>query len=108
MQKRGYFRIDYPPQERPSLVVDGRSYEVMDLSEKGLKYRHPGPDGPRPGDAFSATLAFSETDRLAVGGSVLRRTGPEVVVALVPGLPFAKIISEQQRLLRKYKTLKPR
>jgi hypothetical protein len=106
MQKRGFFRIDYPPQERPGLILSGRSHEVLDLSEGGVRYRHLGPDAPAVGDRVSAVLAFSETERLPVSGTVLRKSGGDVVLRLVPGVPFAKVISEQQRLLRKYKTLK--
>ena len=37
-EKREYFRLKFPPLERPCLVVGERKYEVLDCSARGLRF----------------------------------------------------------------------
>lgn len=36
IDRRAHERVTYPPGPRPTLLVAGRSYEVLDCSERGL------------------------------------------------------------------------
>jgi hypothetical protein len=37
-QRRQHYRIPYPLMERPRLAIGGREHEIIDLSEKGVKF----------------------------------------------------------------------
>ncbi|HEY8468504.1 MAG TPA: hypothetical protein VIL18_02620 [Longimicrobiales bacterium] len=40
--ERAHYRIQYPVNERPRLLVAGREYEVLNCSEKGVGFLAPG------------------------------------------------------------------
>jgi hypothetical protein len=100
MEKRNFYRLNYPPSARPALLIGGKSYELLNISEKGLKYAHPGSDLPAAGSPLTGTIVFADKEKLEVEGSVLRSIGTEIVVTLDPGIPFARIIAEQRRFLK--------
>lgn len=100
MQKRNHYRIEYPPAARPVLLIGGRSYEILNLSEQGLKYDHPGGSKPAIGEPLSGTIVFADRKRVEVEGSVLRVVGSTVVAHLGRGVPFGKIMAEQRRFLK--------
>ena len=38
-QQRSFFRLEYPAGARPSFVSGKRSFDVIDISEKGLRFK---------------------------------------------------------------------
>ncbi|OGI06977.1 MAG: hypothetical protein A2Y40_06790 [Candidatus Margulisbacteria bacterium GWF2_35_9] len=38
-QKRDFFRIKYPVEEQPTLLIGKTEYIILDLSEKGIKFK---------------------------------------------------------------------
>jgi hypothetical protein len=100
MEKRNFYRVNYPPAARPAIIIGGKAYDVLNLSEKGLKYAHPGGDRPEPGKPLAGTVVFADQEKIHVDGSVLRIIGTEIVVTLERGIPFARIIAEQRRFLK--------
>ncbi|HEU5170031.1 MAG TPA: PilZ domain-containing protein [Gemmatimonadales bacterium] len=75
--EREHYRIEYPTAARPRLVVGGHVCEVIDLSERGIRYR-----------AAAGVLP----------GVVLRLTGDQVSCRLDAGVPFKQIVDEQRYL----------
>lgn len=101
MQRRNFFRIDYPPADRPSLHVSGRTYEIANLSEQGLEYVHPGAGQPSVGAPLNGEVSFADGERVEVAGSVVRRDGQAVAVRLARGITFQRMQAEQRRLIAK-------
>lgn len=100
---RAHYRLAYPTRERPRLVLDDAGLEVVDCSEKGLRFRLP--DGPAPevGTAVQGTLVFRRGTTVDVEGEVVRIQDGEAAVHLTErGVPFAQIWSEQRWLRSRY------
>ncbi len=106
--RRLHVRVYYPAERRPSLLLDTGSLEVVDLSERGLRFtQYSGPE-PRVGARIEGILRLGR-ESLPVRGRVVR------VAAVDPGnggavevgaylsdlaIPRRVIIAERQGLER--------
>lgn len=99
--EREHHRIQYPTAARPHIVIQGRSFEVIDISERGVRFRSE--EGPSfsTGDEVAGTIRFRRTDAVEVMGSVVRVGSREVAVKLDVGVPLRSVI-EEQRFLREH------
>jgi hypothetical protein len=104
--RRALYRINYPLAERPTFEVGRFLYEVIDCSEKGLRYEVRSQRIPTVGTEQAGTLQFRRGDDVPVQGQVIRARDGIVVLALEPALPFAEILAEQRYLRSKGYTLK--
>lgn len=95
---RAYYRLVYPMVLRPRLRVGDQTYEVVDLSEEGVRFIHPGPDWPVLGTELIGVIQLPTGEVLAVEGVVTRLAARSVVVQLSKGVTFA-IMIEQQRFI---------
>lgn len=104
-QKRDHYRLEYPVPDRPSVLVNGLKYEVIDLSEQGMKFICNRTYAPAKDSAFNGTVFFKDGKSFNVSGRVLRYdpTNDHCVVLLTKGIPLPKMIEEQLHLIRKYK-----
>lgn len=96
--ERKHFRILYPPAARPGIVIGGRAYDVIDLSERGIRFRGDGDLAVAVGEALAGTVRFRETGAVEVGGTVIRIVGREIAVKLDAGVPLRVLIEEQRHL----------
>jgi hypothetical protein len=97
--EREHLRIQYPPPARPSFLVDGRPYEVLDISERGVRFRVGDDVALEVGDTIAGRVRFRRTAAVDVKGAVLRIVGREVAARLEMGVPL-KLVIEEQRYLR--------
>ena len=89
--------------ERPRLLLDDAGHEVVDCSERGIRFRPA--DGPVPehGATVQGTLVFRRSGTVDVEGAVVRVQDGEVAVHLAePGVPFSVIWAEQRWLRGRY------
>ncbi len=111
MQKpeRAFYRIVYPPMFRPKIEIKGADYDVLNLSEKGLKFELPSrkKDEQRPQfDHFiKGVVRFVDGEVVLVEGKILRREDSAVILLLTVGIPLSKIMSEQLYLIQKFRDL---
>lgn len=97
--RRALYRIAYPLTERPTLVVGRFFYEVVDCSERGLRYEVKDRRLPALGTPLGGTVNFRGGGSVEVTGEVIRTRAGFVVLALdAPGIPFSEIIREQRYL----------
>ncbi|MEQ1857804.1 MAG: PilZ domain-containing protein [Longimicrobiales bacterium] len=108
--QRGTYRIDFPRTERPALRVGEMEYEVLDLSESGLRYSVPADVPPPPvGCDLRGRVLFREEGEHDVVGTVARVNGHIVAVRFTAGgVPYATIFAEQRRLRRAFVATKGR
>ncbi len=99
--EREHYRIQYPTAARPHIVIEGRSFDVIDLSERGVRFRQDEGSSFSPGDGVAGTVRFRRTEAVEVMGSVVRVGSREVAVKLDVGVPLRTII-EEQRFLREH------
>jgi hypothetical protein len=93
---RQFFRIVYPWPERPRLVYRSQICEVLDCSERGIRFRVCVPPGPMVGSEIEARLCLHGGQAVRVRGQVMRVTGSEVALRLQePGISFYLILKEQ-------------
>lgn len=80
-------RLSFSGRPAPRLETLDRSFEVVDLSEDGLRFRakDQGGTGVTIGDALKATIRFPANRTVKVEGRVLRVSGDEAVLRLTHG-----------------------
>ncbi|HEY4130792.1 MAG TPA: PilZ domain-containing protein [Gemmatimonadaceae bacterium] len=103
--RRSHYRVVYPIEERPTFNVGRFFHEVVDLSEKGLRYEVKDRRVPTVGSKVAGTLAFKRGGDLAITGEVIRSRGGLVVIVLDKPLEFAEVLAEQKYLRTKGYTL---
>ena len=81
-------RLSFTDRPAPRLETDDRSYEVVDLSPEGLRFRTSSASGPvvTIGDVLRATIRFPASHSVEVSGRVLRISGAEAAVQLEDGV----------------------
>lgn len=106
-QKRAHFRIVYPVGSRPKITLRNQTFDVVDLSEMGVRFATRDAKSWRSiVDVIQASILFADNEKVAVIGKVLRTTDDQVILQLTKGVPFAKVMAEQRRILQSHKTLK--
>ena len=105
--QRDHFRLEYPAADRPTILVQGTLYAVLDLSEKGVKFAVPKQFKPPPNKKIKATITFKDGKKIEIAGSVLRilegKDDNQCVMELSEGVPLPKMMEEQRILLKKYR-----
>ena len=107
---RLHVRLHYEGATRPSLILEAGSLNVLDLSERGLRYRQDAGPQPRVGTKLEGILRLSRGETLPVRGTVVRVSHPdgptrpgviEVAAHLTDvGIPRRVIIAERQVIQR--------
>ncbi len=97
--EREHFRIQYPAAARPEIVLHGRVYDVLDISEQGVRFRGDDEIAVAVGDPLAGQVRFRRTQPVEVRGTVLRVAGREIAAKLDAGVPL-KVMIEEQRYLR--------
>lgn len=104
--RRAHYRVTYPIAERPTFAIGRSTYEVLQCSERGLRYEVPDRRFPTLGGELGGIIQFRRGARVEVAGEVTRAHGGEVVLFLrLQGIPFAEMLLEQQYLRSKGYTL---
>ncbi|NLX06027.1 MAG: PilZ domain-containing protein [Phycisphaerae bacterium] len=90
--QRQRFRLRHPSEVRPKLVIDEQTYDVLDVSEGGLKFfANELPPGIQNG-RVDGQMVFRDGESIPVKGRVVRY---EIAVQFEEGVPYKKIVSEQ-------------
>jgi hypothetical protein len=106
-QQRDFFRLVYPPEDRPTIKIEESEFIVADLSEKGVKFVHNTTVRFPVGVRMNATIIFKDKSEVKVTGDIIRvvldATPCFTVVELIEGVPVAKMLGEQRILIQKYR-----
>ena len=70
-------RLQYRGSTRPSLILDSGSLDVLDLSERGLRYLQDFGPEPPIGTKLEGILRLSSGETVPVRGTVVRVVHPE-------------------------------
>jgi len=100
---RRHFRIVYPWEERPRFVIGNSICEVLDCSERGLRFRLPETPYPSPGDEIHGKLRLPRGNDVLISGVVVRvEAEGEIALELSdPGVSFYLILKEQIHLRKR-------
>lgn len=96
---RALFRVEFPYGQRPLFTWKGNSYEVLDLSERGMRIGVNGLAVFVPGTRVRGAVRF-EDGKETVEGAVLRGNEREAVFQLAEGFSLERVRREERRLIR--------
>jgi hypothetical protein len=102
IDRRQHFRIVYPREAAPSIIVGGMVHRVLDLSEAGVRFLKTRIRDFAIKEEVDATLVFHDNDQLMVRGTIIRIRMDQVVMVLDGHLTYKKIFDEQVHLRRNY------
>ncbi len=102
--KRESYRNEYPPSARPKLRIDKKSYEVLDISEEGVRFCYNEPiKDIKVGDKIKGEIMFKNNQSINLEGKVIALRGRDVVVK--PNQSISRediIVKEEIGILRDY------
>ena len=100
MNLRRFYRINYPEDDRPALLVEGEPLEILDISETGVRFVCPD-ELPLGKSTITASIEFRDRTRCAVRGKVYRRdeVAGTAVLRLMVGIPPERMMAEQRGLI---------
>jgi hypothetical protein len=101
-QRREYFRVEYPVIERPVLVSNTGRFEVLDVSEFGVRFADYAAHAFAPGMQLLARLQFNDGYEFSCYGLVLRCDHDLVGVQLLTPIPLKRIHVESAHLMQAY------
>jgi len=105
--RRALYRVLYPVFERPTLEVGRSLYDVIDCSERGLRFEAKDRRVPATGTVITGTLMLRRGHSIEVTGEVIRIRGSTVALSLEPpGITFGDILAEQRYLRARGYTLR--
>jgi hypothetical protein len=99
--RRQNYRIIYPMDYHPVLLIKNTEFEILDLSETGLKFQLK-EKIKLPGDLFHAKVKLHDDSFIDIMGRIIRITGEHAAMFLVvKRIPYQFILSEQAFLRQK-------
>jgi hypothetical protein len=89
-QPRQHPRLSFSGRPAPRLETTAQSYEIVDLSPSGVRFRSSSAVLPEVtiGDLLKGTIKFAADRSVEVAGRVLRVSGAEAAVRLELGMDF--------------------
>ena len=104
-QKRRFFRLNYPPNDRPILTLKGTRFLAIDVSEEGARFSlvDVKVSQLREGMTIDGTLDFSGRGIFSISGTIIRINEDSAAIKFKKMLPLSHIMAEQRYLIQKYK-----
>jgi len=93
-ERRNYYRVVYGPGKRPLLSVGDMEFEILDITEGGIRFLG-GQDMNLP-PSFEGTIAFLSGAALRIKGRIEWIQNGETGISLYKHLPSAIIQKERQ------------
>ena len=97
--RRDHYRVVYPFAERPTFEMGWSAFEVVECSERGIRYDVGDRRAPAVGSQVAGRLVFRSGGILDLVGDVVRlQDGLVALLLQPPGIPFAVVMHEQRYL----------
>jgi hypothetical protein len=97
-EKRAFIRLEYPPDKRPKFIVGNDETEVVNISERGLKFINV--SQIPMGKFINGTIVLSKRISIKIKGTVVWSEGNTAGV-LISGVIPQDIMEEQLALIKK-------
>ncbi|MCW8956909.1 MAG: PilZ domain-containing protein [Gammaproteobacteria bacterium] len=101
---RDYFRVEFPKTYYPVIHLEDGQYDVVDVSECGVRFKINNARQFREQDRLTAIIQFPDGDIFDCSGQIVRMDDHAVSMSLFSPLPLKKIRSEHLYLLNNYPT----
>jgi len=97
---RQYYRIKYPFFYRPKIKIQkDNENEVIELSEKGVRFLYNGTRILSKGSKLNVTIIFCDGKAFQFSGELLRVEKKDVILRFSENLPLSRIMKEQIYLI---------
>ena len=97
-ERRQNYRIIYPETYHPSLMIRNIQFDIMDLSETGVRFKLK-ENVKLPGDLFHAEVKLHDNSSIEVLGRIIRISGQHAAMFMVvKKIPYQVILAEQAYL----------
>lgn len=101
-ENRRFFRIKYPVDFRPELIIDGHIYKLVDVSVSGMRFIGTNVKNLEVGNLIVATIGFQTGARVTVRGNIVRIIDDYVMVNFENHIPKKVLKDEADRLIDSY------
>ena len=101
-KQREYFRVRFPVPYRPSFMMELDTYEVVDVSEYGVKVRTDQNASFMVDEYFMASMTFPDGRMFDLSGQVVRVENDCAGLELSTPLPLRLIRSEALYVIQNY------
>lgn len=94
---RIYYPADCPKKFLPELIIRYHAYQILDISEGGIRFCVPVMGLIHDG-VVSGAIRFTDDTYVEISGEIVRRMRNQISLKLDKGIPYSRIMSEQMRL----------
>ena len=101
IQKREHFRIEYPAEERAILLLNNVQFDVIDLSQSGIRFLSPD-YLPKIGQIFLIKIVMLHGYQHTSKAKVIRLSNREVMLTMQGQINRYQIDLEEEYLTKKY------
>ena len=98
---RQYYRIRYPVFYQPKVRIIGENndYEVVELSERGVRFIYKGRGRLSTGSEIKIKITFYDGETFQFSGDLLRAEKKDVIMRFKGRIPLSRIMKEQHYLI---------
>lgn len=100
--QRSFYRLLFPPRERPKLSIGHENYLVFELSEGGCRFLRQGSSLFEVGHVITGTLTFTSGKQEQVAGTIVRVDRRVYVSQFSQMISFHTMMELQRDLARRY------
>ena len=101
-QRREFYRVEFPEQERPKLFLNEISYEVMDICEAGIRFEVDDVESLIDNGRIDAQIRFRDGAVVDSSGNILYQRENSLVVILDKPISLRRVRAEHLYLINKY------
>ena len=103
-QRREFYRVEFPEHERPQLLLDECSYEVLDVCEAGIRFEVEDVASLISNGRVDAQMRFRDGALVDSSGTILYQRENSIVVILDQPISLRRVRAEHLYLINKYST----
>lgn len=96
--RRRHFRVNYPTHDRPCIKIRGYEFEVIDVSESGLRFIND--QEVKLAKWFRVTLIFLDGQAIERESRLVWRHEDIYGIEFVMPIPYKTILKEQRYLIK--------
>ena len=101
---RRYYRLSYPDSLMPTAEISGHTYQVLEISEKGMRIRCGDFNRFRVSEKVSGEVTFSDGETLSIKGVIRRKERDHYVIYELVGITFNRLVQEQRLVISRYRS----
>lgn len=100
-ERRKVYRVQYPPEARPKLTIRSREFEVINLSERGIRFQVQ--KQIQSAEWVRGKVTFHDGESLEVEGKIIWKKPDEIALSLlIIPIPYERILKEQRYLINRF------